>query len=130
MGKESKLDRTRHSKKKMLQAMVESLGVVTDACKIAEICRATYYIWYKEDEDFRNEVDSIQDIALDLAESELHKHIKDGNITALIFYLKTKGKRRGYIERQEISAELNNIDHSPWDEKESPEKYLSGALGR
>jgi len=43
----------------------------------------------------------IENIALDFAESQLHKQIKEGNSTSTIFYLKTKGKKRGYIERQE-----------------------------
>ena len=44
----------------------------------------------------------IENIALDFAESQLHKQISEGNTTATIFLLKTKGKKRGYVERQEI----------------------------
>ena len=40
--------------------------------------------------------------ALDLAESKLMKAIDDGNITAIIFFLKTRGKSRGYSERSEF----------------------------
>ncbi len=43
---------------------------------------------------------------LDLAELQLIKQINEGNTTALIFYLKTKGKRRGYIERHEFDVRL------------------------
>jgi hypothetical protein len=32
------------------------------------------------------------------------KLIKDGNVAATIFFLKTQGKRRGYIERQEVTG--------------------------
>ena len=36
---------------------------------------------------------------------QLHKQIKKGNTTGTIFYLKTKGKKRGYIERTEVQQE-------------------------
>ena len=44
----------------------------------------------------------IENVTLDFAESQLHEQIREGNVTATIFLLKTKGKKRGYIERQEI----------------------------
>ena len=53
-------------------------------------------------EEFDKKVKEIENIALDFAESQLHKQISEGNTTATIFLLKTKGKKRGYIERQEI----------------------------
>jgi hypothetical protein len=34
----------------------------------------------------------------------LFKLIKEGNVAATIFYLKTQGKQRGYIERQEVTG--------------------------
>ena len=91
-------------KKRLVEALEKSLGVVTTACKQTEVNRSTFYEWYNKDEDFKKEVDSIGDIALDFAESQLHKQIQGGNPTSTIFYLKTKGKRRGYVERQEITG--------------------------
>ncbi len=41
---------------------------------------------------------------LDLAESKLLENIGNNDNTGIIFFLKTKGKKRGYIERQEISG--------------------------
>jgi hypothetical protein len=92
-------------KKAMIEALEKSLGVVTTACKTVGISRQTHYEWYREDEAYKAEVDSIADIALDFAESQLHKQIQNGEVSSTIFYLKTKGKKRGYVERQELTGE-------------------------
>ncbi len=86
-------------KKQLLVALEQALGVVTTACKSVGVARSTFYDWYKADKQFKKDVDSIGDIALDFAESQLHKQMKDGNTSATIFYLKTKGKNRGYVEK-------------------------------
>jgi predicted DNA-binding transcriptional regulator AlpA len=97
-----KENKTEHNKKKLVEALEKSLGVVTTACKSVGIGRTTFYTYYKEDEEFKKAVDEIGNVALDFAESQLHKQIGDGNSSATIFYLKTKGKNRGYIERSEL----------------------------
>ena len=97
------MDESRHIKKEsILEALEKSLGVVTMACKSADVPRSTYYKWLKEDEEFSKAVKDIENIALDFGESQLHKQIGDGNTSATIFFLKTKGKKRGYIERSEL----------------------------
>lgn len=94
-------------KSAMIKALVDSLGIVTIACKTVGIARNTHYDWYKEDPVYKQTVDDISDIALDFAESMLHKQIQDKDTTATIFYLKTKGKKRGYIEKSEIDHNIN-----------------------
>jgi hypothetical protein len=98
------MNKTEQHKKAIIEALEKSLGVVTTACKIVGVGRTTFYEWLKDDEEFAKQVDDIQNIALDYAESQLHKQIGDGSTAATIFYLKTKGKKRGYIERQEITG--------------------------
>ena len=103
------MDKSRHIKKEtILKALENSLGVVTVACKQADIPRSTYYKWLKEDEEFAQDVKEIENIALDFAESQLHTQMKDGSTSATIFYLKTKGKKRGYVERSELDVTSNN----------------------
>lgn len=97
------MNKTEHKKKALIEALEKSLGVVTTACKQVGIGRTMFYE-YMKDHNFKTEVDDISNIALDFAESQLHKQIQEGNTSATIFYLKTKGKRRGYIERQEITG--------------------------
>ena len=82
------------------------------AAKSVGIGRDTHYRWMREDPDYRKEVESVEGIALDFAESGLHEQIMDGNITAIIFYLKTKGKVRGYIERSEVVQKDDKPDLS------------------
>jgi len=99
------MHKSRHIKKEsLLKALEKSLGIVTVACKNADVPRSTFYKWLKEDEGFARGVKDIENIALDFAESQLHKQIAENSTTATIFYLKTKGKKRGYIERQEITG--------------------------
>jgi len=99
------MDKSRHIKKEsVLKALEKSFGVVTVACKNAEVPRSTFYKWVKEDKEFAKDVKDIANIALDFAESQLYKQIGKGNVTSTIFYLKTKGKGRGYVERQEITG--------------------------
>jgi hypothetical protein len=92
------------TKKAMLEALEKSLGVVTTAAKAVGIDRSTHYEWLKTDEKYKEAVEAIGDVALDFAESQLHKQMQTGDTTACIFYLKTKGKKRGYVERQEITG--------------------------
>lgn len=89
-------------KEQLLDALERSLGIVTTACERAGISRQSHYNWMRSDSEYRDAVNLIQERTLDFAESSLHKSIREGNVTATIFYLKTKGKGRGYVERQEI----------------------------
>lgn len=89
------------NKKRLLTALEKSFGVVTDACRNAKLSRETFYKYYNDDPIFKAAVDEMQEVALDFAETQLYKQIKDGIPTSTIFYLKTRGRKRGYIERTE-----------------------------
>jgi hypothetical protein len=103
-------DTLSHKKKAMLEGLRASLGIVTRAADLCQIDRRTHYRWLKEDTEYAAAVEDIDTVALDFAESKLHKLIDGGNATAIIFYLKTKGKGRGYVERQEVVTEQPKIE--------------------
>jgi hypothetical protein len=115
-------NKSEHIKKALIESLEKTLGVVTTACKMAGIGRTTFYKYYKEDLEFKKAVDDIENIGIDFAESQLHQQIRDGSTAATIFYLKTKGKKRGYIERQEIEhqggVESTLIEWKPATEQE------------
>lgn len=106
-----KTNKIQQKKNALLDALIQTLGVVTTACKIVGVDRTTFYKYLNEDEEFALQVKDIQEVAIDFAETKLYEQIKDNNTTATIFYLKTKGKNRGYVERQEIehSGEIKEI---------------------
>ena len=97
----SKSDKIRHTKNNLINALEKSMGVVTTACKNVGIHRSTFYEYYNKDEEFKQNVD---DIAIDFTESKMFEQIQDGNTQLIKFYLSTRGKKRGYVERQEITG--------------------------
>ena len=119
-----KMDNNTESKKQaMIVALHKSLGIVTKACEVVGIAPSTHYGWLKDDEEYSFAVQEVHDKAIDFAESKLFELIEGAekevvtasgkvvtikespNTSATIFYLKTKGKKRGYVERQEITGE-------------------------
>jgi len=106
------MNKTAQHKKAIIEALEQSLGIVTTACKKVGVGRTTFYGWLKDDEEFAKQVKDIENVALDFAETQLHQQIKDNVPTSTIFYLKTKGKKRGYIERMETENTNKNLDLS------------------
>lgn len=100
-GDATKCNEMDAKKKTFIEAMKTSLGNITKACEALGINRTTYYRWL-EDEEFKSEIDNIGEYVIDFAEHSLFRQIQENNTTATIFYLKTKGKHRGYVEKQEI----------------------------
>lgn len=45
-------------------------------------------------------LDEVREETIDLAESKLLQLIREAHLSAIIFYLKTQAKHRGYVERQ------------------------------
>lgn len=129
-------------KRKLLDMLRETLGVVETACKRTGIGRTTHYRWLKADKKYAAEVFEIESVALDFGESQLHKlmngytlpdskvflvehtEFKGGkavvtkkplvvpivkhhgpDASAVIFFLKSKGKGRGYIEKTQVESQ-------------------------
>lgn len=100
----TELDNLSPKKKAMVEALTKALGIVKMACESCGISRQTHYNWLKEDPAYKEACDNLPEVVLDFAEHHLHKLISEGNPAATIFFLKTKGKARGYVERQEIEV--------------------------
>ena len=109
-----------NKKKKVLEELEKQKGIVSTACNNTGTPRSTFYKWVKDDSEFKEAVGEIQEVAIDYVESKLFekidgvyegKNTADGELivyktppsdTAIIFYLKTKAKKRGYIEKSQM----------------------------
>jgi hypothetical protein len=91
-------------KQEFLEVYSQKANNIHLTCKAVGIERVTFYKWMKEDNAFRDKITALEEGDIDSAETALKRQILDGNITAIIFYLKTKGKNRGYVERQELTG--------------------------
>ena len=89
-------------------------GNVTKACQIVGINRRTYYRWLdsptRVNEKFKKRLKAIRpdDIIVDAAELAISSAISDGDVTAAIFTLKTKGRSRGWNEKVDTTVMVNS----------------------
>lgn len=97
-------------------------GIINDIAVRFKVTRKTVGHWRDSDQRYRAALDDAQEATLDLCESNLRKliagvpaievnekgekvfagWITEPNLTSIIFYLKTKGRNRGYVERFEV----------------------------
>lgn len=89
-------------KERFIENLKAAGGIISIACEATGISRPTYYNWYKNDAEFSTRADEIKEMQIDFVESKLMGLIKNGDTTATIFYLKTKGKKRGWTEKVQL----------------------------
>jgi predicted DNA-binding protein YlxM (UPF0122 family) len=108
-----------------IQAFINNDFNITNACKTVNISRQTFYNNLYKLDDFRQELDKAKEQAINFVESALMEQIATGNTQAIIFYLKTKGKKYGYDDKEIITCE-NNIFNSITTEQAREELLKQG----
>lgn len=83
-------------KRRLIEALTKTHGLITLACKNAGVSRQTYYNWLNSDEEFKESAVEIAEMQKDFVESKLLENINANDPTSIIFYLKTKARERGY----------------------------------
>lgn len=114
-------DKLNDKQRLFLKIYQKNMGVVAKACREANIARTTFYDWRKN-EEFAAECKMLDEEVIDFAENALYRKIADGDTTSIIFFLKTKGRHRGYIERTEVDA---TIDERQREIEELARKFYS-----
>jgi len=106
--------KTQQKKELFLKVFEKNAGNVSATCKGIGIVRETFYQWCEKDEEFKKKVEEVREGLIDYAESMLLKKIKNEDLGAIIFFLKTQGKKRGYSEKQNeinVNVDSKKIDN-------------------
>lgn len=91
------------SNKSIIAALNATGGNISATALKIGCNRDSIYEWFKKYPELKKARDSAFDSLIDMAESKLFSAVKNGELTAIIFALKTQGRHRGYIERTELT---------------------------
>jgi len=95
----------RFSAQEVAEAIRNARGFVTVAAEALHCHRSTVQRYINDYATVKEAVEDSREKRHDFVENKLMTAIQDGNITAIIFYLKTQCKDRGYVERTEHTGE-------------------------
>ena len=85
----------------IVRALEASHGSIGDAARRLGCSRQALYQRTRSDPELEQVLRESRERILDLAESRLLELVEKGNITAIMFILRTLGRSRGYAERIE-----------------------------
>lgn len=94
-------------------ALLANFGNAAQAAEALGCHRNTIMGRIARSKELRAAKEEALESALDLAENTLIKKIREGNLTATIFFLKCQGRHRGYIEQHRIES-TNKMVHEDW----------------
>ena len=86
--------------KQVTEALLKSDGTLTAAASKLGVTRQAVYNYIKR-YDLQSVIEDARENMVDEAVGQLHRLVRDGNLGATIFYLKTQAKGRGFTERIE-----------------------------
>ena len=99
----------------IIEALREKHGNLSAASRYLNCSRDTIRRYIDLYPTVKAVADEERETLIDFAENQLFQQVKDGNITAIIFTLKTIGKHRGYVERQEVTGADGGAIIVDWD---------------
>jgi hypothetical protein len=90
-------------------AIAEGKGIVTAICQKLNISRWAFYKRVNKDQELLEELRSAREELADIAELKLWEKLKEGDIRAILFTLKTIGRDRGFVEKMEIDQTQKQV---------------------
>ena len=93
----------------VVNATKGSGGFVTEIARRLGCSRSTIYRYKANHKEVAEAIFEEKEHLLDTAESALLQQVNSGNITAIIFYLKTQGYHRAYGDRSKLDVNGNFV---------------------
>ena len=84
--------------------LVELKGNLSAVARKYNVSRASVCDLVAKRPNLQKIMEDARESRLDAAEDKLGQKIEDGEGWAVCFFLKTQGKKRGYVERQELTG--------------------------
>ncbi|QDP54441.1 MAG: hypothetical protein GOVbin7581_23 [Prokaryotic dsDNA virus sp.] len=108
-------NKDKYTLEQIKDAIQKAGGFISIACKSLGCTRKTIYNYIEKYPELKETLLEIRESYLDIAEASLIQKVKKGNTPELLFYLKTIGKARGYIEKQQLDLtsgeeQINKIE--------------------
>lgn len=116
----------RLAKKQVLEQLKKTRGNYAAIARAYGVTRQAVRQFVERDEELLQAATEARESMLDEAENKLYEEAMAGNTAALIFLLKTQGKKRGYIERAEVQQESTTRHEFPQFEKALEKIYGDG----
>lgn len=111
------------SSKRIADALRQSGGLISTAADALRCHRATLHRRIQQEPELAAVLEDARETALDEAESVLQRKIREGDTTALIFFLRTQGRKRGYSQGPDVQVSATATAAAPWG-KSSKEEIL------
>jgi len=90
------------SKRALKEALQKYSGNMAACSRSFGCSRQLVSAYVNQDPELRELCDDLTETFIDYAESKLYELIREKQPSAVIFFLKTRAKHRGYVERQEL----------------------------
>ena len=105
----------------IIEALTATRGLVSEAATRLGCQRQTIYNAIERHPEIDEVVNGERELMLDKAELKLGEAVENGQPWAILFYLKTQGRERGYSEKRERGVEdkltLEQILKAAYDER-------------
>ena len=103
----------------VINKIKEMHGNVSSVARAFKMSRQTLYKYINDHPTVQAALDESRETMIDNVESKLYSKALAGDTASMIFFLKTQGKQRGYVERNEITGKDGNSIVVRWDDATS-----------